>query len=188
MLQQAMTLPKSEAIQLLQQFMPIFLQREFVDSHVHIVFGIPTMTVCEYMKLRSIVPLSYDFSGVIIIGMLVETPKGKWLQQSCSESLRSGDYSWPNAIALEEAAEYTNLGYFSWEKDILPKLIRPSDEELDPRDREGHWAAFFGKLQTRNNLVVVPCDNGKQCAYGYGAISAPALLQYEHLYDFRKLR
>jgi hypothetical protein len=120
---------------------------------------------------------------------LVETPQGKWLEQSCRDSLYSEDYSWPNAIALKKAARHMNMGSISWEEDIIPEVIRPNNEELDPRDQGRRWVAVLGnRLQTRPNLTAVPCGNGKQCAYGYGAISAPALLQYEYLYDFGAIK
>jgi hypothetical protein len=162
---------------------PTLSAEDLVDAHVRTVFGYRVMTVCEYLNLRSATPLSYGF-GVILIGILVETPQGSWLRQSCRDSLRSGDYSWPNAIALEPKPGYQNIpGNLDW-ANFLPHLARPSNEELDPKDREGRWVAFFGPLQTRGKLVAIPCGNGRQCAYGFGTISAPALLLYQKSHEF----
>ena len=161
---------------------PTLSAEDLVDAHVRTVFGYRVMTVCEYLNLRSKAPLSYGF-GVILIGILVETPQGSWLRQTCRDSLRSGDYPWPNGIALEAKPGYQNIpGNLDW-ANFLPHLARPSNEELDPRDREGRWVAFFGPLRTRDKLVVVPCGNGKQCGYGFGAISAPALLLYQKSHE-----
>jgi hypothetical protein len=154
-----------------------------VDEHVRFVHGIPVMTVCEYLNLRSVAPLVYP-AGVIVIGILVQTPQGSRLQQSCRDSLRSGDYFWPNAIALEGAGS----SRLNW-ADFLPNLTRPSNEELDPRDREGNWAAFVGRLETRDGrLAAAPCGSGKMCGYGYGAISAPAQLLYHDSYYFDRAK
>jgi hypothetical protein len=162
---------------------PLFSAEDLADAHLPTVFGYRVMTVCEYLKIRSVAPLSYVL-GVIVIGILVQTPQGSYLRQSCPESLRSGDYSWPNAIALEEYPGRRSIGgRVDW-ADFLPHLSRPSAEELDPRDREGRWAAFLGTLQTRGNLVAIPCGSGQYCAYGYGAISAPARLLYQVWHDF----
>jgi hypothetical protein len=162
---------------------PELSAEDLVDSQVRTVLGYRVMTVCEYLRMRSVVPLSYGF-GAILIGILVETPQGSYLRQSCHESLRSGDYSWPNAIALEVKPWSKSIpGHLDW-ADFLPHLRRPSDEELDPGDRNGRWAAFFGPLQTRGNLVSMSCGSGKRCANGYGAISAPARLLYQQSYDF----
>ena len=162
---------------------PPLPEPEFVDAHVRILAGVPVMTVCEYLDLRSQAPLSYSWVGVTIIGILERTPQGSFLRQSCRDSLRSGDHSWPNAIALEEIAGSVSIpGRPNWVESLHP--TRPMDEELDSRDRKAHWAAFFGRLQTREKLVAVPCGDGKQCAYGFGAISAPARLLYRKWYDF----
>ena len=162
---------------------PTLSAEYLVDSHVRTLAGIRLMTVCEYMNIRSQAPISYSWVGVTIIGILERTPQGSYLRQSCPDSLRSGDYSWLNAIALEEVAGSSSIpGRPNWVESLHP--TRPIDEELDPRDRKAHWAAFFGRLQTREKLVAVPCGDGKQCAYGFGAISAPARLLYQKWYDF----
>jgi len=166
---------------------PTSSAQDLVDAHVHTEQGYRMMTVCEYLNLRAKAPLSYG-SGAIVIGILVQTPQGSWLRQSCRGSLRSGDYSWPNAIALEEDTSFTGTsGGLNW-ADFLPHLTRPGNEELDPRDRAGNWAAFFGPLRTRDKLVAVPCGNGEQCAYGFGAISAPAGLLYRKSYYFGEVK
>ena len=155
---------------------------EAVDAHVRNVMGVPMMTVCEYLKLRSATPLVYRY-GAIVVGILVQTPQGSWLRQSCRDTLRFGDYSWPNAIALEESKSGSPSG-MNW-ADYVPHLTRPSNEELDPWDREGNWAAFFGPLETRGNLVAAPSGSGRLCANGYGAVCAPARLLYNYSYYFR---
>ena len=162
---------------------PSLPEPEYVDAHVRAVLGFPKMTVCEYLNLRSVAPIWYP-EGAVVIGILVVTPQGSYLRQSCRDTLRSGDYSWPNAIALEVDEGSRNFhGRLNWSA-FLPYLTRPSDKELDPRDREGRWAAFFGRLETTDKLVAVPCGSGKQCAYGFGAISAPAQLIYSNRYVF----
>jgi hypothetical protein len=88
--------------------------------------------------------LSYP-QGAVVIGILVETPQGSYLRQSCRDTLRSGDHFWPNAIALEA---YTGPSYFlAGGSSVVPHSARPSNEALDPRDREANWTAFYGRLE-----------------------------------------
>jgi hypothetical protein len=154
-----------------------------LDDDVRDVHGSRVLTVCQYLSFRAKEPLSYPTS-VIVIGILVKTPEGSWLRQSCRESLRSGDYIWPNAIALEGETRSTRIpGPYGW-ADYLPHLSQPSDADMEASDRDGKWAAFIGRLETRDKLVAVPCGDGKVCANGYGPISAPARLIYKQSYEF----
>jgi hypothetical protein len=69
-----------------------------IDSQHPMISAYRVLTVCDYLKMRAAHPLVYVQWGVIIIGNLVQTPTGSWLQQSCGNPVKAGDHSWPDAI------------------------------------------------------------------------------------------
>jgi hypothetical protein len=148
-----------------------------------LIAGYHALTVCEYLQLRSHAP--YTEERLIILGILVQTPEGNYLRQTCSEHLHSGDFSWPDAIALEPAAGaqqrlvIERLGRLEWSD-----ADRPGNDEMAPSNRQGAWVAFFGNVVTMDDLVTAPCGNGKVCGYGYGPVSAPAMLRYLYWHHF----
>jgi hypothetical protein len=148
-------------------------QKDFAKyDHIRHVNNTLVMTVCEFMKEKTALSASNYANDVVIIGTLVQTPQGSWLQQSCSEPLKSGDFVWPAAVSLEG-----RLGRRPFDIDAINFVSKPPDEEIDPKDRSRTWAAAQGRLDERENLVAAACgDDGKQCGYGFGPISAPAQL------------
>jgi len=130
------------------------------------------MTVCEFMKEKPALSASIFAHSVVIIGILVQTPQGKWLEQSCSEPLKSGDFVWPAAVSLDVQGVQNPFN-----NDAINFMSKPPDEEIDPKDRGRTWAAAYGRLDEREHLVAAPCgDDGKLCGHGFGPISAPAQL------------
>jgi len=79
-----------------------------LDGQYPKISDIKVLTVCEYLKIRAVQPLTYVQWGVIIIGNLVQTPEGSWLQQSCGNSVKSGNHSWPDAIFLDNVDNMSN--------------------------------------------------------------------------------
>lgn len=129
------------------------------------------------------------FTPVLVIGIVKQTAEGSWLQQSCGDSLKSGDFVWPNAISLKEwgpQEKYWSINNSKWENDFAKQLARLSNEKLDPRDRNGRWVAVYGVLDSRDQLVATPCGKGEICGCGYGPLSAPVQLTFQHIYIFDK--
>jgi len=159
-------------------------------DHIRHINGTFVLTVCEFMKEKPALSAAQYLYRVVIIGTLVQTSQGDWLQQSCSESLKSGDFVWPNAVSLYKAdtkEANARLRVEDIDSDVLKIVTRPPDEEIDPRDKNRTWAAVFGRLDTRENLVAAPCgNNGKLCGYGFGPIYAPAQLTYRHIRIFQE--
>jgi hypothetical protein len=157
-------------------------------THIPKFYDAYTMTVCEFIKERPALSANRFPYQVIIMGTLVQTPNGSWLQQTCVDSLKSGNFIWPNAIALKEGNNDVGKaliqGKSSWR--VFPyRLNKPADKEIDPRDRSERWVAVYGELDTRDSLVAAPCGNeGRLCGYGYGAISAPVQLTYYNFHFF----
>ncbi len=146
-------------------------------DHIRHINTIMVMTVCEFMREQPALSTRRYDMPVIIIGTLVQTLQGNWLQQSCSEPLKSGDFVWPAAVSLNEVDTKQAIKLMLPNDDRLAIVTRPPDEEIDPKDRGRTWAAAYGRLDTRENLVAAPCgDDRKQCGYGFGSISAPAQL------------
>jgi hypothetical protein len=134
--------------------------------------GTLVMTVCELMKEKQALSASMYSYSMVIIGTLVQTQQGSWLQQSCSEPLKSRNFIWPAAVALDGKRASDNLNTAE-----VSLASRPHNEEIDPKDQGRTWAAAYGRLDDREDLVAAPCgDDGKLCGYGFGPISAPAQL------------
>jgi hypothetical protein len=152
--------------------------------------GTPVMTVCEYMKIRSTEAL-YWHSTIFIVGILEQTTQGMWLKQTCNNNLRSGDFTWPNAIALQKSDNTMAIDNFIKglrlvNRDYNDIIKMPNYNAMDPKDRNGNWVAVCGsKLITRDGLVAAPCGNNNTCGFGYGLISAPAQLSYEDIHYFK---
>jgi hypothetical protein len=145
-------------------------------DHIRHVNGTLVMTVCEFMKGKYALSASRYSYSIVIIGTLMQTPQGRWLQQSCNEQLKSGDFTWPTAVSLQADPKGR-----VWNTDVLNSVSRPPYEEINPRDRGHTWAAAYGRLDDRESLVAAPCgDDGKLCGYGFGPISAPAQLTTYH--------
>lgn len=137
------------------------------------------------MKERPALSASPYSYVVVIIGTLEQTPTGRWLQQSCSEPVKSGDYIWPNSVSLKEADANLTIKLMIPIDDMLTMVNKPPDEEIDPRDRGRIWAAAYGRIDSREDLAVAYCgDEGKLCGYGFGPISAPAELTYRKIRIF----
>jgi hypothetical protein len=148
-----------------------------IDAQLRSFNGSPVMTVCEYIKMRLSEPVVYSDVRAYVIGNLKETPDGSWLHQSCSQSLKSGDFTWPNAIALADEIEIgdSKLRFSPVVRDNVIRIFNTICKELESKDQTGPCAVVYGKLETRDNLIAKPCGN-KLCGFGFGSISAPAQL------------
>ena len=157
-----------------------------IDAHLSSLHGIPIMSVCEYLEFRKKKPLYYKDPGVIVIGILEQTEQGSWLKQKCSNSLKSGDFIWPDAIMLKELEGPRGpfIRDFDWHNEYVPQLIRPFFNDMKLPDYSEQWVAVFGSLVTREDLVAAPCGEEQICGFGYGPISAPAQLNYRYIHYF----
>lgn len=156
-------------------------KRDFARfDHIRRIDGTLIMNVCELMKNQPALSASRYSYIVVIIGTLVQTSQGSWLEQSCREPLKSGDFVWPTAVSLNEVDAKQAIRLMLPNDNLLTRITRPRDEEIDPQDRGRSWAAAYGRLDTRESLVSATCgDDGKLCGYGFGPISAPAQLIYK---------
>jgi hypothetical protein len=157
-----------------------------IDVHLKSLHGIPIMTVCDYLELRNSKPIYYMDPGAIVIGILEQTEQGSWLKQTCNDSLRTGDYIWPNAIMLHELEERgpPYIRKDLWDNEYIPQLVNPFFIERELSDSEAQWVAVFGGLKTREVLIAAPCEVKPLCGFGFGPVSAPAQLNYRYIYYF----
>lgn len=145
-----------------------------IDAGYPEIDGRKVLQVCEYIEMRSIQPAIY-YQGVIIIGDLVQTARGQWLQQSCGNSLGVAGYTWPNAINMIKDSHYNKSKRDNASLDKVAHLFG----KQHPQDhRQYERVAVIGNVFTCDALVVAPCGDGNTCGFGYGPISAPAQITY----------
>jgi len=160
-----------------------------IDGQYPVISGHKVLTVCEYLKIRSNYPLFYSyFQRVIIIGNLMQTSRGSWLQQSCENPVKSGAHAWPDTIFLGNKVD--NIRETMGESDypiILDSnsnLLKETDKRFgksfiqNNSNSNNVAVAVIGQLTTRDNLVYVNCGEGKTCGFGHGPIAAPAQIEY----------
>jgi len=162
-----------------------------IDSQYPVIYGHKILTVCEYLKMRADYPIVYPYSNrVIIIGNLVQTPQGNWLQQSCGTPVKSGVHNWPDAIFLGNNVD-------DMREVIIEKNNNNALKEADKRfgkdfilsnsnNDNSVAVAVIGRLTTRENLVHVSCGEGKTCGFGYGPIAAPAQIEYWQMHHLNQ--
>ena len=147
--------------------------------------GHKVLTVCEYLKMRAEYPLAYPENkeliigeGVIIIGNLAQTPEGSWLRQSCENTVKAGEHTWPDAIFLNDSkAPKQSVDRYAYE---LKEADHRRGKEFIQNNNDGDSVsvAVIGELTTSDNLVYVKCGEEKTCGFGYGPVAAPAQITY----------
>jgi len=142
------------------------------------------LTVCECLEQESLKSLQI-LTSAIIIGNLVQTPEGTWLQQSCGNVVKSGDHIWPDAIFL---SKYTR----SEPSERTSSFLKEADERFgkmfihNNNSSDSIAVAVYGTFTVGDDLAYVKCgeNNEKTCGFGYGPIVAPVQFDY---WDMRYL-
>ena len=159
-----------------------------IDNQYSEILEYKVLTVCEYLKMRAVQPLAYVQIGVIIIGNMVQTQKGSFLQQSCGNPIKSGTHRWPDAIFMDEmdnmsagspsegVREANRNRYISFLK--AAENLRGKDFIKNNSNGAGIAVAVIGRLITSDNLIYINCGEEKTCGFGYGSITAPAQITY----------
>jgi len=158
-----------------------------LDSQYPRISGHTVLTVCEYLKMRANYQLMYTFfNRVIIIGNLVQTLDGNWLQQSCGNPVKTGVHSWTDAIFLGDNIDDIHEIMSGIEttinnnNNVLKEVDKSFGKEFiqNNNNSDSVAVAVIGTLITRDNLVYVKCGEEKTCGFGYGPIAAPAQIEY----------
>ena len=153
-----------------------YLKRKAAFDKYPEVSGYKILTVCELLSIESFrwihsVP-------IVIIGNLVQTPEGSWLEQSCGRLLKSGTHSWPDAIFLNKDSSTSNRLTFILEaagNNLGEDFIQNNSSD------DSILVAVAGRLIVGDNLVYVKCGEAKTCGFGYGPIAAPIQMDYEFM-------
>lgn len=160
-----------------------------IDRQYPVISGHKVLTVCEYLKIRPDYPLFYSyFQRVIIIGNLMQSSEGSWLQQSCKNPVKSGAHTWPDTVFLgnkvdsirETMVESDYTTVIDSNNNVLKEANKRFGKEFIQNNSNNNYfaVAVIGQLITRDNLVYVKCGDEKTCGFGYGPIAAPAQIEY----------
>jgi hypothetical protein len=155
--------------------------------HIRQKRGALVMTVCEFLKVKVALSSVNESFPIVMLGYLRQTEQGEWLEQSCEDSLKTGEFIWPNAINLQRIDDKNSwrLDLPAWESDFVNGLTPPKIEERNSANHQGRWVAAYGRLDSRESLAVIPCNSqGKLCGYGFGQVNTPAQLSYISLHFF----
>jgi len=152
-----------------------FLKREAALGKQPSVSGYAIFTVCELLSVESFQWI--HTSSVIIIGNLVQTPEGSWLEQQCGNTLKSGTYSWPDAIFLKKNSSDSKRLTFILED--VDKRFGKEFIQNNVNDDSVAVAVAGGRLIFSDDLVQIKCGEEKTCGFGYGPIAAPMQIDYE---------
>ena len=136
------------------------------------VNGYSVFTVCEFLRLKP--SWRNEMGRGIIIGNLVQTPEGSWLEQSCGNPIKSGDHSWSDAIFLNfintpPLGVVNYKGYIDDHDSRLKEAITRSGKDFIQNNKSGGnvAVAVIGNIVTFDNLLYVKCGEGKTCGFGY---------------------
>jgi len=156
------------------------------------ISGYPVLTVCECLKVEPLQLLQSLQGGVIIIGTLMQTPEGNWMEQSCGNPVTYGDHNWSDAIFLNKDINRVNVTEHKKLIDnfdfMLNEAINFAEKNYIQNNDIDHniAVAVIGQLITSDNLVYVECGENDTCGFGYGPIAAPLQMNYYHMRHFNQ--
>ena len=166
-----------KTVKLMESEWTALFPRELDSRYPVTSSGNKVLTVCQYLKMRTNYPLAY-VDNVIIIGNLVQTPEGSWLQQSCGNPVKAGAHIWPDAISLNDVNVHKQ-GVDRYVYDLKETDYLHGRNYIQSNSSDDIVAvAVIGRLTTSDNLVYVKCGEEKTCGFGYGPIAAPAQIIY----------
>lgn len=148
-------------------------------------FGdVPVLSVCEVLDNR----LAYNGKAVIIVGRVVRTMEGEWLDQECGK-LGIDGYDWPYLISLSylgssAKAPPAKPPGFQWNASLISakrkEVQKTTKLRVNSQIRYAEeWAAVFGRFDT---LEKFPRSAGyPKRPSGLGHLGgAPAQLVWPH--------
>ena len=141
-------------------------------------------TVCDVLKFK---PFHWLHSvRAVIIGNLVQTPEGSWLEGSCGNPIKSGSHTWQDAISVnfndaELNAHKQHIDVFdSWLNEEGDHFVKDFIKNYG-NGNNGVPVAVVGDLVVPDNLVYTKCGEKKTCGFGYGPIAAPLRIDSWHM-------
>jgi hypothetical protein len=124
---------------------------------------VPVLSVCEVLDNR----LAYNGKPVIVVGRMIRTMEGEWLDQECGKNLVIDGYGWGYSISLSYWLNTVKPPLpmpagFQWDTGLLSSKLkevqRTTTLRLDFSLRyPEEWAAVFGRFDT---LKKFPHHNG----------------------------
>jgi hypothetical protein len=147
---------------------------------------VPVLSVCEVLDNR----LAYNGKTVIVVGRIVRTMEGEWLDQECGQKLVIDGYGWPYSISLSyyfgrppkpPPAKPTG---FQWNSSLILAKLEEVQKTTklwpNPRpERSEEWAAVFGRFDTLEKFP--PSYPDKKRPHGFGNQgSGPSQLVWPH--------
>jgi hypothetical protein len=145
--------------------------------------GVPVLTVCQALAS----PHAFAKRNLVIVGRLMGTDEGAWLDQDCSSNpiIRGNKVvvagkEYPTAISFEFSPE---LGpppsfpkAFGWNRSALQAALHDV-KETTLHEGNSRWYAVYGRLENTIPWVVSRTPEGIVTRNGYGHLnSAPAAL------------
>lgn len=137
------------------------------------------LSLCEVLSNR----ILYNGKMVEVIGRVVATDEGEWINQECNEHPMTGSIPWRTIIWLsyDATGEPALQGDLEINKDVMRGAIlhilntaKSADELRDS------WVVVYGRFETYDKLEAVPSKDGKGISYnGFGHLNrAPAQIVY----------
>jgi len=124
-------------------------------------------TVCEALANRE----NIGYAQVVIVGILSSEPP-KVLRQTCSETLVTGEFIWPNSITLMSGVEPPTKELHSVIEQKVQDLV--SHESGRNRPRRQDVVAFSGRFLAPSGIEN--CQQRTGCAAFRSVRLAPAVL------------
>jgi hypothetical protein len=138
------------------------------------------VTVCEVLQNLA----AYDGKVVAVVGRFSFRQAGRWLgEQKCAHQFVTGGQEWPNAFWMAYDPENAPKppAVLAVNSTLLARKLREvqlgtalTKLPFGSKDYDA-WAVVFGRVETRNDLVVSTAGGTRRNGFGYGE-SSPARL------------
>ena len=122
----------------------------------------PVVTVCESLRNR----LELNGKRVIVVGKLVYTGEGAWLDEDCNQKIAAegGTWTFANAISLTYVLGRVDEPpllpvRFKWDMQVLKTKLQQVQrttklQTLKKYHYSDSWVAVFGRFETREPLTA----------------------------------
>jgi hypothetical protein len=155
----------------------------FAQGRANSNLDVPVLTVCEGLDNFS----QYNGEAVVVVGRLVGTDEGSWLNENCEQKIITGGYAWASSISLthvQSAAMPPPVmpRRFKWDAMVLQAKLKQVQQAtklgvLKQYHYSDRWFAVFGRFETRLSVQMSSDGGGTPRDYGYGHLNtAPAQL------------
>jgi hypothetical protein len=115
---------------------------------------VPVLSVCDVLDNR----LAYNGKTVIVVGRVIRTMEGHWLDQECGKNLVINGYGWRYLISLSYLGSTAKPQPplppgFQWDTSLLSSNLKEVQKTTTLRSDGGlrypeEWAAVFGRFDT----------------------------------------